>query len=194
MSKARWSFARLCVSILIVICFSVPIFPQSKSKLSLSIELNKRRYRWDEQMTLNASLVNLGQDSIYIFGELFWGYRVAFLPRLLDSSGKEMDLRIIPDEVTLSSPEEQSAFVKLFPYQFLGSVFRSSINDMVTKPGRYGIYVEYLPRFSVREVKPQPFWGSENGTLKSKVVYFEVVKGRSYKARVSRGGRRGRTS
>jgi hypothetical protein len=73
-------------------------------------------------------------------------------------------------------PNDKSAFVKLLPDHFLGTYFRSSIRTLnLVRPGRYSMWVEYHCPISTADVELSPFWGSENGIIKSNVVSIEVL-------------------
>lgn len=73
-------------------------------------------------------------------------------------------------------PYDTSAFVKLLPYHFIGTDYKESIIELnMMRPGRYTLWVEYHSPISVADVKVSPFWGSENGVIKSNVVEIEVL-------------------
>jgi hypothetical protein len=118
--------------------------------------------------------VNHSYKSVYVLAELGFGYRASFVLKILDSKGNEIEPATHPDDTIFSSPDDQSAFVKLLPNHFLGKNFYAPTREVITEPGKYALFVEYRPRFSVKEVKVQPFWGEENGVLKSNFVYIEV--------------------
>jgi len=94
----------------------------------------------------------------------------------LDAKGKDVSMRFFPEALTLSpAPNDTSAFVKLLPDHFLGTYFRSSIRTLnMVRPGKYSMWVEYLCPISIADAGVSPFWGSENGLIKSNVVYIEV--------------------
>jgi hypothetical protein len=164
----------LTVSLLFT-CFSLPVSAQSPDSLSLTLRTMKRTYRLNEQLKFSVSLMNYSSKSVYILAELGWGYRASFVLKILDSNGKEIESSFYPDDTIYSSPDDQSAFVKLLPDHFRGTVFFAPTRAMIGKPGKYALFVEYRPRFSVNEVKVQPFWGEENGMLKSNIAYIEVT-------------------
>jgi hypothetical protein len=45
----------------------------------------------------------------------------------------------------------------------------------INKPGKYSIYVEYFSKISSKAVKQKPFWGIENGTIFSNLVWVEII-------------------
>lgn len=120
-------------------------------------------------------LTNSGKEAIYVFGELGWGHSASFVLRIRDASGKEVQRVAFFDDLTFTSPNEKSAFVKLFPEHFLGTNFFAPLDVLnLNKPGKYAIFVEYRPPFAAGEVPLSPFWGNENGTIRSNVVVIEV--------------------
>jgi uncharacterized protein RhaS with RHS repeats len=46
----------------------------------------------------------------------------------------------------------------------------------LNKPGKYAIFVEYQSPFPATDVQLSPFWGKENGPIKSNVVSIEVIR------------------
>jgi hypothetical protein len=45
----------------------------------------------------------------------------------------------------------------------------------MNKPGKYSVYVEYFSKISSSAVNQKPFWGNENGTIFSNLVWVEIV-------------------
>ncbi len=94
-----------------------------------------------------------------------------------DGSGKEIEPLAVPDSPPNAPPDDKSAFVKLRPDHFFGTSYFAPLNLVnLTRPGRYSVFVEYKCPFSIRDVPVTPFWGSESGTIKSNVVYVEVLR------------------
>jgi hypothetical protein len=57
----------------------------------------------------------------------------------------------------------------------LGTSYESSIYNLnLEKPGKYRLWVEYHSLISKSEVKVAPFWGSEDGNVKSNVLEISV--------------------
>ena len=115
-------------------------------------------------------LVNRSSKPVYVFRTLDWGVSASLSLHLHDASGKEIKPEFPADAQTDDSPDDKSAFVKLGPDHFLGANFPASIRFLnFSRPGKYSIYVEYASPFSNSEVGLKPFFGKENGTLKSNV-------------------------
>jgi hypothetical protein len=122
-------------------------------------------------------LTNSGKEDVYIFGTLDWGYSASFVLKVHDASGKEVTPLAFFDDLTYASPHDNSAFVKLLPNHFLGTNFFAPLDVLnLNKPGRHAIFVQYHSPISTAEVKLKPFFGRESGTLKSNVVWIEVVR------------------
>jgi hypothetical protein len=150
---------------------------QNVSGLEVSVISRKSRYKVTDQIQLDVMLSNSGKEAVYIFGTLDWGYSASFVLHISDASGKDVQPRGFFDDPTFTSPDDKSAFVKLLPHHFLGTNFFSPLDVLnLDRPGRYAIYVEYQSPFSATDVQLHPFWGKENGRIKSKVVNVEIVR------------------
>jgi hypothetical protein len=147
--------------------------------LEVSLVANKRRYKRNERINLEVKLTNTnGVKDIFVYGTLEFGFRGSLMFYHRDAQGKEIPTKFFPEAFQpLPEPNDTSAFVKLLPDHFLGTYYRPSIRTLnMVRPGRYTLGVEYHCPISIADVKVSPFWGSENGTLKSNVVEVEVVR------------------
>jgi hypothetical protein len=150
---------------------------QKANVLQVSLIAHKRRYKRTDQLKLDVILTNSGKEAVYIFGTLDWGHLASFVLHIRDASGKEVEPVGFFDDLTLASPDDKSAFVKLLPYHFLGTNFFSPLDVLkLNKPGKYAIFVEYHSPFSATDVQLSPFWSKENGTIESNIVWIEVVR------------------
>jgi hypothetical protein len=147
---------------------------QNVRRLEVSIIAHKHRYTPSEQMQLDVLLTNYGKDAVYVFGTLDFGYSASLVIHIRDASGKEVQPFF--DDHTFTSPDDKSAFVKLLPRHFLGTNFFTPVDVLnMNRTGKYSIYVEYQSPFLATEVNLNPFWGKENGRIKSNVVEVEIV-------------------
>jgi hypothetical protein len=145
--------------------------------LQVSLLAQKRRYKRADQIKMQVILTNVGKEEVYVFGTLEWGYSASFILHILDASGREIDPVGFPDDQTHAFPDDKHAFVKLVPNHFLGTNFFAPLNVLnLVRPGKYSIFVEYNSPFSASAVDLHPFWGKENGTIKSNVVHVEVLR------------------
>lgn len=158
-------------------CIEKAALINSPSGLSVSLIAQKHRYKRNDQLKFDVMLTNSGKNAVYVFGELNWGISSSLMLRVRDASGKEIQPVGPFDDLTLASPTDKSAFVKLLPYHFLGTSFSSPLDVLnLNKPGKFEIFVEYHSPFAATDVPLSPFWGKENGTLRSNVVELEVVR------------------
>ncbi len=149
---------------------------QKASALKVDIVPNKRNYKRSGKIALRVMLTNSGRDALYVLGTLEWGHNASFILHVRDASGKEIEPKGFPDEQTYVPRDDQSAFVKLLPEHFLGTNFVSALKFLnLSRPGKYAIFVEYRTPISTSFTKLSPFWGRENGTIKSNVVWIEVL-------------------
>lgn len=155
------------------------VIDQKANQLELSLVADKLTYKHDASLRLHAMLVNADYvNDIFVYGTLGWGYSASLTFTLRDASGREIHPRIIPDDLTPPlSREDTTAFVKLRPKHYLGTDLVAKLDLLnLSKPGKYSVFVEYHSPIVGTEVKLSPFWGKEKGTIKSNVVWFEVVR------------------
>ena len=147
--------------------------------LEVSLLADKRRYKRTDDINLEVKLTNThGVKDIFVYGTLELGHRGSFTLYRRDAKGREVPTRFIAEALSMPpEPDDKSAFVKLLPDHFVGTYFRSTIHTLhMERPGRYSMWVEYHCPISSADVKVSPFWGSENGIIKSNVVWIEVVR------------------
>lgn len=145
--------------------------------LQVSLVAHKQRYKRTHQLKMDVMLINSGKEAIYVFGTLDWGYSASLVLHIHDASGKEVQPFGRFDDLTFASPEDKSAFVKLLPHHFLGTRFFSPLDVLnLVRPGKYSVFAEYNSPFSTTEVKLNPFWGKENGPIRSNVLTVEVLR------------------
>ena len=151
----------------------------NSSDLEVFIAADKQTYNAGDKIKLDVRLVNNNAvKDIFIYGTLQFGVRASFILFRRDAKGKEVPTRFIDSGWELPpKPDDTSAFVKLLPFHFLGTTYKSSIHLLnLEKPGRYQIWVEYQSPISSSQVKVTPFFGEEMDPVKSNVVWIEVVR------------------
>lgn len=151
---------------------------QKEPELEVSVAADKQRYKPGDRINLEVLLVNNNAvKDIFVYGTLQFGHRASFTLFRTDAKGKEVPIRFIDDAWELPpKSNDVSAFVKLLPFHFLGTTYKSSIHLLnLEKTGKYTIWVEYHCPISTNDVKLSPFWGKESGTIKSNVIEIEVV-------------------
>lgn len=152
---------------------------QQATDLDVLLTTDKRRYKRNDDIDLEVKLINThGVKDVFIYGTLELGHRGSFTLYRRDARGKEVPTRFIAEAMSMPpDPDDKSAFVKLLPDHFLGTYFRSTIHTLhLEKPGRYTMWVDYHCPISIADVRVSPFWGSENGIIKSNVVTIEVLR------------------
>ena len=152
---------------------------QKGTDLEVSLVAMKRTYKPKDRIKLEVTLTNNNAvKELFVYGTLEFGYRGSFMLHRRDAKGKEVPTRMIDEALEMRPKSDDiSAFVKLLPFHFLGTTYRSSIYFLnMEKPGRYSIWVEYHCPISIADVRVSPFWGSESGTIKSNIVRIEVVR------------------
>lgn len=157
---------------------NVAVKPKA-TDLEVSFVTDKRRYKRNDDIDLEVKLINThGVKDIFVYGTLELGHRGSFTLYRRDAMGKEVPTRFIAEAMSMPpDPNDKSAFVKLLPDHFLGTYFRSTIRTLnMVRPGRYTMWVDYHCPISIADVRVSPFWGSENGILKSNVVSIEVLR------------------
>jgi hypothetical protein len=151
--------------------------PRREHGLELTLISPKRSYKPSDQFKLQVMLRNTDEKALFVFGTLEWGYSASLMFHIRDASGKKVEPILIPDPPPHAPPEDQSDFVKLQPDNFLGTSYFAPLKLMnLTKPGKYSIFVEYWCPFSSMDVSVSPFWGSDNGKIKSNIVWIQVVR------------------
>ena len=150
--------------------------PSTKEGLKISLISPKLKYRRSEKISLHVMLNNITFKNIYVLGSLGWGYNASLLLHVRDASGREIDPEGFPDDQTIVDPLDENTFVRLPPRQFIGTNLVSDLKFLnMNKPGKYSIYVEYFSKVPSSAVKQQPFWGHENGTIFSNLVWVEIL-------------------
>jgi len=144
-------------------------------RLELSVMSQKNIYHRGDEFRLQVMLRNPSEKDVYVFGTLDWGYSASLMFHIRDSKGKEIVPREVPDTPPVAPPVDKSAYVKLRPDHFLGTSYFAPLKVVnLTMPGKYSIFAEYRCPFPRADVPVSPFWGHEEGIVKSNVVYVEL--------------------
>ena len=154
-----------------------PTVAQKVLGFELSLVIDKSRCKPSDELKLQVILSNPTNKPVYVYRTLDWGPSASLSLQLRDVSGRQIEPEFAPDAQTFDSPDDKSAFVKLGPDHFLGANFPASVKFLnLTRPGKYSISVEYTSPFSAADVELKPFLAKENGSLRSNVVWIEVVR------------------
>ena len=149
----------------------------TRPKLTVELTADKAVYRAKDDITLKVTIANDSLlDDVFIYGELGFGYAASLTLFRRDAKGREVPTRFIDDSrgnpPNLSDP---NTFVKLYPGHFLGTTYESTIYNLnLESPGKYRLWVEYHSPISKSEVRLAPFWGSQDGNIRSNVLEIVV--------------------
>lgn len=147
-----------------------------KEGLQISLHGPNNRLKRNDKIKLQVLLTNISYKSLYVLGSLEWGYNASLILHVRDASGKEIEPTAFPDSQIFVDLNDESEFLKLRPKHFVGTNFVSDLKFLnITQPGKYSIYVEYFSKVSRSTVTVKPFWGRENGTIFSNLVWIEVL-------------------
>lgn len=148
------------------------------SDLEVALKADKLTYKPGDRIKLDVKLINNNAvKDVFVYGTLQFGLSASFMLFRRDAKGKEVPTRFIDTGSELPpQPDDTVAFVKLRPFHFLGTIYRSSIHLLnMEKPGRYKMWVEYHSPISSSQVKVTPFFGEEMSPIRSNVVWIRVV-------------------
>lgn len=151
---------------------------EETNDLEVSLVANKHSYRRGDRIKLEVTVINNNAvKDLFVYGTLQFGPRASLTLFRRDAKGMEVPTRFIDDAWELPpKANDTTAFVKLLPFHFLGTTYSSSIHLLnMERPGKYTMWVEYHCPISAAKVGVTPFWGKENGTIKSNVVGIEVL-------------------
>ena len=145
--------------------------------LEVSVITDKPVYKLNDRIKLQALLTNTSRNTLYIYGVLGWGYSASFTLHVTNARGEGIQAKRFDDSITPPPPpNDMRAFVRLYPQHFLGTWYHSSIDELnLGKPGKYALVVEYRSPLSATGIELNPFWGREKGTIRSKLIYIEVI-------------------
>jgi hypothetical protein len=150
---------------------------QKRPRLKIELTSDKVLYRPKDDIKLTVMVKNDEvSDDVFIYGDMGFGYSASFTLFRRDARGREVPTRFI-DDYRGSPPnlDDPHTFVKLSSGTFLGIGYENSIYNLhLEKPGKYKLWVEYHSPISKSEVKVTPFWGSEDGNVKSDVLEILV--------------------
>jgi hypothetical protein len=150
---------------------------EKRPRLTVELSADKAVYRPKDDINLKVMVKNDElSDDVFVYGDMGFGYSASFTLFRRDAKGREVPTRFI-DDYRGNPPnlDDPNTFVKLSSGTFLGIGYENSIYNLnLERPGRYRLWVEYHSPISRSEVKVRPYWGSEDGTVKSNVLEILV--------------------
>ena len=135
---------------------------QKAPDLEVSLVADKHTYKPGDRIKLEVLLVNNNPvKDIFVYGTLQFGYRASLTLFRRDAKGKEVPTRFIDDAWELPpKSNDVSAFVKLLPFHFLGTTYKSSIHFLnMEQSGKYTMWVEYHCPISAANAEVTPSLG-----------------------------------
>ena len=133
-------------------------------------------YALDEDVTLEAKLLNPTSESIIIYGKLLWGYAGGFALRIYDEAGLEVHAAAYDDDFLIPSMLREAAnFVRFAPNHFLGIQRTDRASDLFGKPGPYRIRVQYRSPVPLKYKNQTDFWSTERGVISSEFISIRIT-------------------
>jgi len=155
------------------------VVKQKTKRLGLSISTDRQKYKRHGKIRITVMLTNVDYvEEIFVYGSLGAGYLSSLTYTIRDASGNPVVPTILDDDLPFPlNRNDTTAFVKLLPDHFLGTNYIDTLDRLnLKRPGKYSILVEYHSPISATQVSLRNFWSKEDGTIKSNVVYVEVLR------------------
>jgi hypothetical protein len=153
--------------------------PMKRAVIFLTVD--KSAYSLKQSLVVDAGIRNAGPDVIYVFNELAWGSGGGLVIQLKNQSGKEIapvlrDDTLLPPP--LADPHTNSLLLNLDEGEFFGIRRVLPISDLVRRPGKYTLQIEYRsPLFCKTAdagLHDLPVIWHEDGSLFSNIASFTV--------------------
>jgi len=134
-----------------------------------------------DSLVLDVALRNDGQEPIFVYADIGWGYGAGLVIRLRNHEGQEIgpvfrDDRMLPPP---PSNDDPAIFTRLDRDNFFGTRRKLALKDLVTTPGKYTLQIEYRSPLPCRFVDPKlqrlPALWHEDASIFSNQVAIEVL-------------------
>lgn len=150
--------------------------------VSLYFHINASNYPINGSIVLNAAIVNSGDNPVYVYDWISWGYGGGLVIRIRDEHGNEV-APVLRDDTMLPPPRnvnDPNIFVRLRDHgDFFGTQRRMKVADLVKFPGKYTLQIEYRSPLSCKFVGEQirnlPALWHEDKSIFSTRVPLEVT-------------------
>lgn len=147
--------------------------PESQ-KLEVHLIAERHLYKRGDKINLKVMVVNNSDQDVFVYGKLEWGYSASLTLCLTDAKGRSVQPKFISDAITYP-PDDKSQFVRLSPFHFLGTYYIASTEELnIQSPGKYSIVIEYHSPIRSSKADVSPFYGKENGVIRSDPIWIEV--------------------
>lgn len=149
-------------------------------RASVFLRTDKGSYSLAGSLAIDAGIMNSGADPIYVYGWISWGYGGGLVIRLRNDHGKEIAPVLRDDTMLPPENDDSSMFVKLREGgDFFGTHREIAVKDLVKRPGKYTLQIEYRSPLSCNFVgsnlQKLPALWHEDASIFSKQVPFEVT-------------------
>jgi hypothetical protein len=153
---------------------------QTKSEgpmITVTLNSDKQEYTLGEDIRFDVRVANAGRSEVTVFGQLLWGYAGGLVLHVYDASNKEVPAKSLDDDMVVPSTlEDCHSFVVLNRNHYLGTTRADHLADLIEKPGRYFIQVQYLSPVPKEFGQGPNFWRREKGAEWSNKIQVEVSK------------------
>ena len=145
--------------------------------LPISLASDKKNYSLADDIRLDVHVANKGPDQLTIFGDLLWGYAGGLVLHVYDVSNKEVPAKVLDDDMVIPSTlNDRNSFVVLSPDHYLGTTRIEHLADLVRKPGKYSIQVEYISPVPSGSGQGPNFWSREKPAVWSNKIEVQITK------------------
>ena len=149
-------------------------------KVQVLLTSDKAKVSLQDVLTMDVAIRNDGESPVYVYRTQKWGFMGGLLLHIRDEKGNLVKSPFLEDALPEPPPpDDPTIFIRLDQEAFYGTRTKRWVKDMVSRPGRYTLQVEYwspLPREYVDiKLRSLPaLWHEDPGVLSNKVA-FRVV-------------------
>jgi hypothetical protein len=133
--------------------------------------MDRESYATNDSLFLEAAIRNDDERPIFVYRNLVWGPG-GFMIHVKDARGNFVQPEVLDD--TFGPPpsdNDPTLFVKLEQYAFLGIFRKIPVKNLISRPGKYIIWIEYrspIPRsYMAENIKKMPVLWEEDTPLLS---------------------------
>lgn len=153
---------------------------QAKSEepmITVTLNSDKQEYSLGEDIHFDVRIANAGRSEVTVFGQLLWGYAGGLVLHVYDTSNKEIPAKSLDDDMVVPSTlEDCHSFAVLNRNHYLGTTRADHLADLIERPGKYFIQVQYLSPVPKEFGQGPNFWSREKGVVWSNKIQVEVSK------------------
>jgi hypothetical protein len=145
--------------------------------LTATLASDKKEYSLADNIHLDVRITNASRSELTVFGQLLWGQAGGLVLHVYDASNKEVPAKMLDDDMVVPSTlADRNSFVVLSRNHYLGTTRIEHLPDLVQKPGKYFIQVEYLSPVPTEFGQGPNFWSREKPPVWSNKIEVQVSK------------------